>query len=131
MVSDRIAELGAEDNAGFLTIEDLQLPSEHVFVNDSPPASAVLRALPTANGITVNTVHGRARSIVEVVERCHPDVESMEGAGFVHACRIGGVRYAQIRAVSNVVEPRNRAAWKMDAAVAAVNRTALALVEEL
>jgi futalosine hydrolase len=131
VVADRIAELGAEDHDHFLIIEELALPGEHLFVNDAPPESAVLRALPTASGITVNTVHGRAQSIADVVRRWHPDVESMEGAAFMHACRIGGVRYAQIRAVSNVVEPRDRAAWKLDAAVAAVNRTALAIVEEL
>lgn len=131
VVSDRIAELGAEDNDRFLTIGDLNLPGDHVFVNGAPPASAVLRALPVANGITVNTVHGRAGSIADVVARFHPDVESMEGAGFMHACRIAGVPFAQVRAVSNMVETRNRAAWKLDEAIGALNRTARAIIEDL
>jgi futalosine hydrolase len=131
VVSDRIAELGAEDDDRFLTIDEMGLPGEPAFVSDSPPDSAVLRALPRANGITVNTVHGRAASIADVVARFHPDVESMEGAGFMHACRIAGVAFAQIRAVSNVVEKRNRAVWKLDDAIDALNRTAMAVIEDL
>jgi futalosine hydrolase len=131
VVSDRIADLGAEDDGRFMTIDELGLPSEHAFVNDSPPDSAALRALPAVAGITVNTVHGRAGSIADVVARFHPDVESMEGAGFMHACKMADVTFAAIRAVSNVVEKRNRAAWKLDDAIAALTRTALAVIEDL
>ena len=36
--------------------------------------------------------------------RCRPQVESMEGAAFMHACLIHEISFAQVRAVSNVVE---------------------------
>src|SRR5262249_28260461 len=79
VVSDRIAELGAEDGDDFLTIEQLGLlfPGDHAeIVNDNPPASRRLQALPAVRGITVNTVHGRASSIGDAVARFHPQVES-------------------------------------------------------
>ena len=101
VVADRIAELGAEDDEAFLTIEELNLPGEPLCVNTAPPANA---ALPAVSGITVNTVHGNERSIAAVVERFKPQVESMEGAAFMYACLIHGVPFAQVRAVSNVVE---------------------------
>src|SRR5436190_1226755 len=78
VVSDRIAELGAEDDDTFLTIDELQLPGEPVFVNTAPPANEALRRLPQVSGITVNTVHGNERSIAAVVRRFAPQVESME-----------------------------------------------------
>ncbi len=131
VVADRIAELGAEDDDRFITLDEMDLPSDYSFVNDSPPDSAALRALPAATGITVNTVHGRATSIAAAVERFHPDVESMEGAGFMHACTIAEVAFAEIRAVSNVVEKRNRAAWRLDEAIAALTRAAIAVIEDL
>ena len=62
-------------------------------------------------------MHGSEQSIACVVERFSPDVESMEGAGFMYACLIHGVPFAQVRGVSNVVERRNRAAWKLDVAI--------------
>ena len=37
----------------------------------------------------------------------------MEGAAFMYACLIAGVPFAQVRAVSNRVERRNRAAWDL------------------
>jgi len=124
VVRDRIAELGAEDGERFLTIHDLQLLDDDEFpfragklVNDAPPATAALDALPVVEGITVNTVHGNDRSIDEVARRFRPQVESMEGAAFMYACLVQGVRFAQVRAVSNIVERRNRDAWKLKEAI--------------
>jgi futalosine hydrolase len=129
VVSDRIAELGAEDDDRFLTIEDLQLPGVSSFVNAAPPANAALSALPAVAGITVNTVHGSERSIADVVRRFNAQVESMEGAAFMCACLMHGVPFAQVRAVSNLVERRNRESWKMSEAIAALGKTMSAILE--
>jgi futalosine hydrolase len=136
VTSDRLPELGAEDGERFLAIQDLQLLGADEFpfrggalVNGDPPAIDALRALPPVAGITVNTVHGREQSIAEVVERAGPQVESMEGAAFMYACLIHRVPFAQVRAVSNMVERRNRAAWKVGEAVDGVCRVALAILE--
>jgi futalosine hydrolase len=138
VISDRIAELGAEDADRFLTIEELKLldPSDGPFggaelVNASPPAGAALARLPRARGITVNTVHGNARSIAAVRERFAPQVESMEGAAFMYSCLLRGIPFAQLRAVSNVVETRNRASWRLAEAIANVTSTALDVIGEL
>src|SRR5262245_38599819 len=117
VVSDRLSELGAEDGDAFVTLHDLGLlaPNDHPFfggaiINQSSPAIPALQALPTASAITVNTVHGRDASIADAARRFAPQVESMEGAAFMYACAIAAVPYAQVRAVSNIVERRNRAA---------------------
>jgi futalosine hydrolase len=129
VVSDRIAELGAEDGDAFLTLDELQLPGEQAFTNHNPPAIDALRSLPAVSGITVNTAHGNPRSIAAVTERCAPQVESMEGAAFMYACLMHGVPFAQVRAVSNIVERRNRQAWKMREAIANLDAVAVAIVE--
>jgi futalosine hydrolase len=135
VTSDRLPELGAEDGDRFLSIHDLQLLGEHEFpfeggalVNSRPPAHPVIAALPAVSAITVNTVHGNEGSIRLVMRRLRPQVESMEGAAFMYACLIHDVPFAQIRAVSNVVEKRNRAAWKIAEAIAALNETAIKIV---
>lgn len=124
VVSDCIAELGAEDGEAFLTVHDLQLldPDEFPFrggrlVNGAPPPNAALARLPPVAGITVNMVHGSERSIAQVADRFHPDVESMEGAGFMYACLVHGIPFAQVRAVSNLVERRQRAGWQIEPAI--------------
>ena len=136
VVSDRIAELGAEDRDTFLTIQQLNLLGEDEFpltggqlVNRTPPASSTLRSLPAVSGITVNTVHGRQSSIADVVQRFKPQVESMEGAAFMYSCLVHRTPFAEVRAVSNAVEKRNRDAWKMNDAIASLNDRALRIID--
>jgi futalosine hydrolase len=137
VVSDELAELGAQDGDAFLSLAELGLADRAVYpdgrrlINSAPPASASLRALPAAHGITVNTVHGEETAIARVVERCRPDVESMEGAAVMYACVTARVPFAQVRAVSNRVERRNRSAWKLTEAIAALTERSVAIVSEL
>ena len=130
VVRDRIAELGAEDGEQFLTMTEIGLPADGCFFNATPPDNAALGELPRVEGITVNTVHGAGASIAAVVDRFHPQVESMEGAGFMCACVDAGVPFAQVRAVSNVVERRNRAAWRLTEAIASLARAAERILNE-
>ena len=138
VTADRLAELGAEDGDDFLTIHQLQLLSENDFpleggllVNAAPPPMAPLSALRGVTGITVNTVHGREATIATIRARYDPDVESMEGAAFMYASLIAGVPFAQVRAVSNAVERRNRGAWKLEQAIEALGHESVRLLESL
>ena len=76
----------------------------------------------------MNTVHGHEPSIAATVESLAPQIESMEGAAFMYACLMHQVPFAQVRAVSNVVERRNRSAWKVREALDALARAALDVV---
>lgn len=138
VVSDEVSELGVEDGPTFSAAHEIGLVDRDAFpltagrlVNAHPPDSVTLGSLPRVHGITVNTVHGDEASIAAVRTRLHPDVESMEGAAFMYACLTVGVRFAQIRAVSNHVARRNRAAWQLPEAVAALGLTATAVINEL
>ena len=128
---DRISELGCEDGEEFLPIEQLGLGAEGDVVNTNPPDNRALRELPRVNAITVNTVHGSEQSIAAVLERFRPEVESMEGAAFAYACDISDIAYAQVRAVSNIVERRNRKAWKLDVAIRNLNDAAIRILDAL
>ena len=136
VVRDRIAELGAEDGDAFLTIQELNLLGRDEFpfvdgqlLNPRPPAIEPLHGLPAVAGITVNTVHGGERSIAVAAERFGPQVETMEGAAFMYACLIHGLEFAQVRAVSNFVERRNRSAWKITSAIDALGQAARSILD--
>ncbi len=138
VVSDRIAEMGAEDRDAFRTIQELGFVGDDEppfrggqLVNGAPPAVPALRRWPAVRGITVNTVHGNAPSIAAIVARFHPQVETMEGAAFMYACLIAGVPFAQIRAVSNVVAPRDRHSWRLEQAIAALCAAAEEIIRTL
>jgi futalosine hydrolase len=136
VISDGMPELGAEDGNEFLTLQVIgQLASDEPpfsrgrLFNRAPPQNPVLAGLPAVNGISVNTVHGNEQSIAKVIREFAPQVESMEGAGFMYACMLHEATFAQVRAVSNVVEKRNRAAWKTTDAIANLCGVALEILD--
>jgi hypothetical protein len=47
----------------------------------------------------------------------------------MYACMVQSVPFAQVRAVSNMVERRNRAVWKLDEAIAHLGAVARQILE--
>lgn len=123
VVSDSFADLGAEDGKRFLTLKEMGLQEGK---SQKPEIKSVRRPnlilnLPAVKGITVNTVHGNAKSIGRVVKKFNPDVESMEGAAFFFACNLARIPCLQIRGISNYVERRNKKKWEITAAIKNLN----------
>jgi len=122
IVEDTFAELGAEDDEDFITIDKLGFGESSFRATYLVPEHFNIKK---ANAITVNTVHGNEVSIRKISERINAEIESMEGAAFFYACREAGLPCMQIRAVSNYVEKRNRDAWQIGLAIKNLNKFAL------
>ncbi|MEI6898413.1 MAG: futalosine hydrolase [Bacteroidota bacterium] len=135
---DCLSEMGAEDHDSFLLMSELGFSDTDAspfqsgrFRNSLPIYSGFIDALQTANGITVNTIHGNKESIARVTHRFNPLTESMEGAAFLYACLMNKIPNAQIRAVSNFVEERDRSRWNIHLAIQNLNQAILQIVKEL
>lgn len=116
------ADLGAETSTGFTPVAELGFgTSEHL-----PPA-ALSRHLADVLGaaygpvLTVSTVTGTAERAGALMRR-HPAAvaEAMEGFGVAEAASAAGLPVLEVRAVSNAVGPRDRAAWRIGDALAAL-----------
>jgi futalosine hydrolase len=127
---DCFSELGAEDGKNFLSIDELGLGEQHATIR-SVFGSACIGRLPAATGITVNTVHGNESSIKNVRKRYNYQVESMEGAAFIHAANAFNWRAVQLRAISNQIEKRNKAAWEIPLAIKNLNEVLLSVILEI
>ncbi|MFI2642732.1 futalosine hydrolase [Streptomyces sp. NPDC018610] len=124
VVADEItaADLGAETGDGFLPVTELGFGA----TTHRPPESLV-RAIAAATGaatgaaLTVSTVTGTAARAAALRER-HPRAltEAMEGFGVAEAAAAHRVPVLELRAVSNPVGPRDRAAWRIGDALAAL-----------
>lgn len=124
VVADEItaADLGAETAQGFLPVTELGFGT----VTHRPP-KALVRDLVAATGahagavLTLSTVTGTAERAATLRAR-HPRAlaEAMEGFGVAEAAAAHGVPVLEIRAVSNPVGPRDRAAWRIGDALAAL-----------
>lgn len=130
VVSDGFADLGAEDGADFLDLFRLGLaePDTHPFTGGRLENRFRAEGLQEAQGITVNTVHGREESIRACQARFPAVTESMEGAAFFYVCLNENIPCLQIRALSNYVERRSRANWNIPLAVSALNHSLIDLV---
>ncbi|MBT2469959.1 futalosine hydrolase [Streptomyces sp. ISL-66] len=124
VVADAIvaADLGAETPQGFLTVTELGFGhSVHL-----PPAELAARAAEATGALlapvlTVSTVTGTADGAARLAAR-HPlaGAEAMEGFGVAEAAAAHGLPVLEVRAVSNAVGPRDRAAWRIGDALAAL-----------
>ncbi|GGR90820.1 Futalosine hydrolase [Streptomyces humidus] len=124
VVADEItaADLGAETADGFLPVTELGFGA----VTHRPPGSLV-RETAAATGartgvvLTVSTVTGTAARAAALRAR-HPRAlaEAMEGFGVAEAAAAHGTAVLEIRAVSNPVGPRDRAAWRVGEALGAL-----------
>ncbi|MFF2779712.1 futalosine hydrolase [Streptomyces sp. NPDC058052] len=128
------ADLGADTPDGFLPVEELGFGRSVHRVPDTltgPVAAALAAAgLPHTTGtvLTVSTVTGSAARAGELAAR-HPGAaaEAMEGFGVAEAAAAHGVPVLELRAVSNAVGPRDRAAWRVGDALDALRRAVTAL----
>ncbi|QEV18727.1 futalosine hydrolase [Streptomyces alboniger] len=125
VVADEItvADLGAETPDGFVPVTELGFGA----VTHRPPRSLVrdvAAACGAATGtvLTVSTVTGTAERAAGLRLR-HPRAlaEAMEGFGVAEAAALHGLPVLEIRAVSNPVGPRDRAAWRIGEALAALS----------
>ena len=128
ITQDHFAELGAEDGNNFLSLKEIGLNGISEVINESLINNEVLDMIPKVCGITVNKIHGNEENIETVFQRFHPNTESMEGAAFLMACAEEKIPCAQVRAVSNFVERRNKGAWDISLAVENLNAKAVEIL---
>lgn len=127
IASDRFGDFGAEDRSNFLEAHEIGLlPDHNGFRKGQIKATfgrklTSLKLIPKSNGITVQKVHGSRASAEKALNLFGPVMESMEGAAFFYCCNLLKLPSLQIRAVSNMVEARNRASWKIGEAISALS----------
>ncbi|MFD7745029.1 futalosine hydrolase [Streptomyces sp. NPDC059698] len=116
------ADLGAESPEGFLPVTALGFGRDRF-----TPPPALVREVAAATGaaagpvLTVSTATGSAERAGALLA-AHPGalVEAMEGFGVAEAAARADVPVLELRAVSNAVGPRDRDAWRIGDALAAL-----------
>jgi futalosine hydrolase len=124
------ADLGAESADGFIPLDELGFGATSAPVDEALLAG-LRSALPgavTGAVLTLTTVTGTAATTAALLAR-HPDAvaEAMEGYGVAAAAAQAGLPFAEVRGISNPVGPRDRAAWRLAEAFAALTTAGAAL----
>ena len=137
VTTERYGDMGSEDHYNFLDVFELGLEQLH-----QPPFSGgilpnalqnlpVPIGLPEVAGISINTVAGTSFTADARENKYGPQVESMEGAAFHYVCLLESLPFAQVRAISNYVEARDKSKWQIPDAVQSLNQWAISFLEGL
>ncbi|GAF64763.1 hypothetical protein BTS2_1659 [Bacillus sp. TS-2] len=131
------ADLGSESPEGFLKLEELGLGQSKIMseveIAKKWAAHLEKHSLPVHIGpiLTLNTVTGTEATTYELSERLpEAKAEAMEGFGVATAAKLFNVPVIEIRAISNIIGPRNKDAWKIKEALNQL-KNAFAVIEEV
>jgi len=134
---DVFGDYGVDDKGQFKSLSEINLlDTNNIFVGDkliNPWLNADLFkiSLPQVKGVTLSTASGSKEAIDKIVTRWNPDIETMEGAAVFYACRMLNVKFICLRAISNMVEPRDRSNWRINEAIENLNKEVRYLIENL
>jgi futalosine hydrolase len=118
------ADLGAQSEDGFISIEKLGFGTSTIAVNKS-----IVNALKDTLGqsklnvkigpiLTVSTVTGTSATADALSQQVkNATAEAMEGFGVAMAAKQFNIPTLEIRSISNLVGPRNKSEWKIKEAL--------------
>ena len=133
---DTFGDLGIEEEEKFKTLFEKGFDNKNNFpftngwlVNNHSFLDKI--DLPSAIGITVNTVtdnkiHNQLRK-----EKFSADIESMEGAAFHYVCLQQKISFLQLRGISNKVGERDKAKWKTKEGINNLNEELFKAIKNL
>lgn len=132
------ADLGAETQEGFTSVDELGFGSSRIAVQ-AELAARLTGALQVAGVsvqsgpiVTVTTATGTAATAEAIAGRVPGAcAEAMEGFGVATAAEQAGLPVLEIRGISNPVGPRDRSAWRIGDALAALEAAFTQLQEVL
>jgi len=135
--SDCFADMGVDDNGDFRSLFGANLadPDSQPFSGGRIHCSGkwfdlLAGRFRPVTGATVNMSSGSQAVIDRIRKTWDPDIETMEGAWLAYACAVNRIPWLSLRAVSNMVEPRNLKNWDIPLALRRLEE-AMAQIPEL
>ena len=123
---DAFGDVGSNQKDTFKTLSEMgfedanKFPFENgVLVNKSD--ITLITKLTSVKGVTVNKITDQKKNIKQLRKKFDAEVESMEGAALHYACLQQGVKFLQLRSISNYVGVRDKSKWKIKPAIENLN----------
>lgn len=125
--NETIGDLGVANEGGFQSLFDLNLLSS----NMSPWTNGALHnnysklltlGLDVVDGVTVNEISTKEKTIRYYREQLEAQIETMEGAALHYVGLVERIAFMQIRSLSNYIGERDKTKWEIKKAIANLNR---------
>lgn len=132
VLNEQFADFGIDDNGVFRAVFEEKFIERNDFpfkegMLSNPVRHYFTEHLLVASGVTINTTSGSKERIKIIKEKFNPDVESMEGAAVFYVALQQQIPFAEIRSISNKVEPRDKKNWKISLAIENLNSTLIGI----
>lgn len=134
---DVFGDYGVDDRGQFKSLFEVNLLdvnnsfNRDILINPWLNTDFFKISLPQVKGVTLSTASGSKDAIDKIVARWNPDIETMEGAAVFYACRMLNVKFICLRAISNMVEPRDRSKWRINEAIENLDKEVRNLISSL
>ncbi len=136
---EQFGDLGINDNGNFITMFEANFidPDEYPFTAGTLvnpfnfPDIGNIVDHNNVHSITVCSASGEISQIYKRTDKYRAQVENMEGAAFFYVMLQNNIPFLEIRAVSNIVEPRNKEKWEILHAIQKLNESAQGILMEL
>lgn len=130
---DTFCDFGAQDDETFIHAFDLPIADKNKFPFHQgwltyEAELITYLPMPKVTAITSDTGHGNNAHINRLMAYYNPDIETMEGAAVAYCANMHAIPAIGIRAISNYVEKRNRASWKINLAIENLNHDLLKIL---
>ena len=120
---DSFGDYGVDDKGTFKSLSELKFSANSMSVQDELLVNPWINIqfpkikLPLVKGLTISTASGSEESIDKIKKRWNADIETMESASVFYVCKQMGIRFICYRAISNMVEPRDKSRWEIKKAI--------------
>ncbi|MDZ7737777.1 MAG: futalosine hydrolase [Bacteroidales bacterium] len=135
---DRFADLGVADGDKFIPLEQAGLTGSDDKLSPAGsyyPSGDIMDLMPLdmprVKALTVSTATGSAGKRDQLLSAFDADVETMEGAAVYYVCSNEGIPCIGIRAVSNMVGPRDKTKWDIPLALNELGKAAGRILAQL
>jgi len=120
---DAFGDYGVDDRGTFKSLSELKFLANELPFHDEMLVNPWINfefpkfKVPLVKGITLSTASGSKDAIDKINSRWNADIETMESASVFYVCKLLGTRFICYRAISNMVEPRDKSKWEIVKAI--------------
>lgn len=130
---DAFGDYGIDDNGVFVSLSNAGLMDKRFSISNDEISNSLytnpsIVSVPWVDGITLGTASGSLNSINHQKKVWNPDIETMECAAVFYSCILLNKPFLCLRAISNMVEPRNKNSWKIQEALLNLHHEVLVLL---
>lgn len=137
VTQDCFGDYGLDDNGNFISLLQAGLLDQtssiktDFMINPWIEQVHCLSQYMKVKGLTLGTASGSSSTINKIKNIWNSDIETMESAAVFYTCLQLSKPFICIRAISNMVEPRNKLNWRIQDAISNLHHEVLNIIDEL